>query len=59
MDLGRQEAFVISVVPFSHIFVDNMMRKLREMIKQEMERLVSSGPRGDNDGADVLRINDS
>ena len=58
LDLGREETFVFAIVPLPHFFANDMVWELREMIKQEMERLVSADTGRDKHRADVTRIND-
>ena len=58
LDFRGLESFVLTVVPLPHLFRDDVMRQLREMIKKQMERPVGANPGRDEDGADVLGIND-
>ena len=52
------QAFVFSVVPLSELFIDDMGWEFGKMLKQKMERSVGANPRRDEDGADVLGIDD-
>ena len=56
LDLGGLEAFVFAIVPLSHIFCDNVGRKLVEMVEEKVERLVGPLPGGNEDCAKVCRI---
>ena len=58
LDLRREKTFVFAVVPFSQFFAGDVMGTLRNMIKEEMERLVGTDSGRDKDHADVLGVDD-
>ncbi len=50
-DLCGAEAFVVTVVPFSSFLCDNMLGKLLQVIKEQVEGPMSADPWGDEDCA--------
>lgn len=58
LDLCRQESLVVSVVPLPDLLCDDVVGQLVNVVKEEMERLVSADTGRDEDGAQVGWIED-
>ena len=56
MNLRGREALVVSVVPFADVFGDNVFREAVKVFEEELEGLVGTLARGDEDVADVVWV---
>jgi len=56
--LIRLETFVVTIIPFSDSFGDDMIRESWKMTKEQVEGVMSSKPGRDIDSTKILGIND-
>jgi hypothetical protein len=56
LDLVGFQSLIIAVVPLADIFCENMMRSLREVVGQEVERVMGTTTRRNKNGVQVDRV---
>ena len=59
LDLSGLESFILAVIPFAHVFGEDILRLLGEVISQEIESLFCSLTRRHKCDAKVLGVEDA